>query len=223
MKEELNEETTCCGKEGCDCGETNQPNPTLKEIQEKYINLYNTAIEEIKASESQEDLAEKEAKLISEFESYKEYIKIVEYELSDEITVSKEVAGDLITFSTDTGDTITYSAAEIADIIVDKISEREVEWKYTKGTFELCRDFKNAILDGKGISYYMYDSIIQLVMNAKYEGVCDFFNAMIIDKYLNVENTGYFEDNIRFDSLSRIHNAILDRQQELTTLQQVNS
>lgn len=170
---------------------------TFEEL-DKYIEETLTQYKPQVETDSVEELQASEKDLMVEMDDYNAYLQDRVYVLPETIEF----------------DGVEYSKVDVVEKLVEIIADRDIEWKFTKGTYELIRDWKNA----KEVSYSMFDTTLRMVSQCKFNGVDKCVDAAIVNELLSPSNTGYFKDSADLIILHNKHQMILNRVEEITQL-----
>lgn len=147
------------------------------------------------------ELDDEEAKLVTALEEYDAYLNETKYVLPKHVMFEEE----------------TYTKETVANFIVGFIDKQEVEWSYSVGLRELVQlwnRFSREKTDSY-INYKAYDSTLRILGGLKYKGFVEWTNIAVVVEYTKGPHETYNIDTSYFIYLSKLHNTILDKRQEL--------
>lgn len=169
---------------------------TQKELQSQ-LDEYKKKVEEIS---DLDELKKMEEEVVAEQDEFDEYIKTVEYDLSEDAV---EFEGK------------KYTAADIHRKIVYHLNRIEQDFQYCLGLHGLVLIWKG---NPKKISYGGYDSTLRLLGGLKFKGDSEWVDILTINNYLTCAHEPYIKDRTMLVVLAEKHNAVVDRIQKCTPI-----
>lgn len=137
-----------------------------------------------------------EEKLMVDMGDYDNYLKTVVYKLPTGVEF----------------DGVFLSKSDIFNRIVSLLNKMEITWQYVPGLYHMSKLWRS---DMSSIDYHKYDSTLSCLGQLKYKGYKEWSYIFSINTYLEEIQELYSRDTTYMIYLSQIHNAILDRMQQL--------
>ena len=132
---------------------------------------------------------------------YDAYLTEIEYSLPSQIDFENNI----------------YSLSYICDNIKNFLDRVVGEWNFAQSLYDIYTVWNRikSNLTTK-ISYKLYASTLNWLGNQKFSGFSDWFNILIVNKFLNEINQQYVYDMIYQYYLADLHNAIINRTEKLS-------
>ena len=153
--------------------------------------------EELTTINSNEDLEALEQELMKEFEEYDEHIKEVKYELQDQV----EYDGTI------------QNSSRIKENIIYFLNQVEVDFRSTLGIYQTIKFWKTT--QDNNIPYIPYETTLKILGTLKFKGEKQCTDILIVNNWFATAHEHYKRDAVYQGFLSEMHNAILNRMEEI--------
>lgn len=165
-------------------------NETQEMLQEK-LDAFKEKLNDLKELE---DFKKLELEVDKEQEEFDNYLKTVEYDLSEED----------VEF-----DDKKYSPRDVARKIIYYLNKNEQSFEYCLGLHGLVLFWKNP--DVKTVSYGVYDSTLRILGKQKYKGDSEWVDILVINNYLTNIHEAYFKDRSILVTLAEMRNQVVQQ------------
>lgn len=168
---------------------------TAKELAERLTEEVAEYVKVVETKTTEEELDELEKALMEEWNEFDKYIKEREYTIPTSCVFEGK----------------TYTKADVAGKIVYFISKQEQIFQYVYGLYELCKLWKSPNFDK--IAYGAFDSTLRLLDQAKYQGMTEWRDILIVNEFMKPLHEDYSKDTTMQIARAQKHDAISKRRE----------
>ena len=168
---------------------------TAKELAERLTEEVAEYVKVVETKTTEEELDELEKALMEEWNEFDKYIKEREYTIPTSCVFEGK----------------TYTKADVAGKIVYFISKQEQIFQYVYGLYELCKLWKSPNFEK--IAYGAFDSTLRLLDQAKYQGMTEWRDILIVNEFMKPLHEDYSKDTTMQIARAQKHDAISKRRE----------